>query len=222
MTGEYVPPDDKGMSQQILALSHKLEQHLGRFPDYEERKDELHHILDVNDHSVHDYHTRQYCAYLYRRTEDIPENPEFEQGVDARILRTATTCAYEDEEPFNIQQRQQELFGGWSWPDRDESNGGEPSTAAWPTTEDPKNESVTLVANPPPGSTWQSIAIEQRENAAAKWPISEGPKSEYVRMVVNPPPGSTWQRIANEQQRNATASNERTGSESPSKRQRLL
>ena len=244
VTEEYAPHDDKSVSQAILALSHKLERRLDGFSDPEERKTELHRILNVNYNSLSDYHSRQYCAYVYRHPEDIPENPKREQWLDAKIRKPATTCWLEEEEgPFNIEERQQELFGGWSWPKSDQAedeepcnieqrqqelfggwswpDGEEPSTAAWPTTEGPRSESITMVANPPRRSTWQDIAIEQRENAAASQPISEAPTSEFVRMVVNPPAEYTWETIVNELQRYAAGSTERTGTESPPKRQRL-
>ena len=213
---EYVPHDSKGRSQIAQNSVPNLKRRLEGFKTAEGRQRELHGILCVEEDGVSN-DSSKYLAYLSQNPGDIPENPVFDRKLNARIWNPATIGCYKEERPFNIAERQQEHFRGWSWPRREDFDEDELSTPKWPMRLGPKYERVTVTANPPPGSTWQSIAIEQRANAAQDWPISEGPKSEYVRMLVDPPAGSSWEDIANEQEQeqNAAAFKERTDSESP-------
>lgn len=149
---EYVPPEPLEDANFARECAKILEQRLKGVLPGRNRQTKL-KVTFFTKFSESDEVTQEHIwnAYYYNHPEDIVDSPEsHEFKITKENIEVGWGQEWADGQPldgvfFNIQARQEELFGGWKWPAEASTDKG------WETVIGPKDEMVELPADLPPG-----------------------------------------------------------------------
>jgi hypothetical protein len=155
---EYEPVNNRLEAEYRLIQAERFREHFASYEVPESRRRAIGNTLRRA--ARDEYLQNVLCAYFYQYPEDIQYDAALERKRDAATAREAGYVDFmmpgcEDaEEELITEEKQQELFGGWNWPQRK-------CKAEFPVKRGPKRENLWVRAEPPRGSTWESLREEQ-------------------------------------------------------------
>ena len=183
-TSQSLEPCSQGELQvhDFLRLVGCMEADISPLKLFDERRDRLRHYREDRSLVAKEDWPYIYAMFLYRNPSEIPHRPVSIQHDRWKAERSIYYSGTEEKEhrnfrqpgaaAFNIRIRQEDLFGGWSWPTERKTS------KAHVIELGPHDEISQQVVEAPQGCNWQQVAGAQ-DQAEPKKDWKEEPYSVF-------------------------------------------